>query len=64
MRPKTSNIHTVFLIHKLMVLVEKPEGKRYLVSPRRRWDNNIKMDLREVGCEPSDSIALAQDRDQ
>jgi hypothetical protein len=33
------------------VLVGKPEGKRLLGRPRRRWENNIKMDLQEVGCE-------------
>ena len=32
------------------VLVEKPEGKRPLGIPRRRWEDNIKMDLQEVGC--------------
>jgi len=32
------------------VLVGKPEGKRQLGKPRRRWDDNIKMDLQEVGC--------------
>ena len=32
------------------VLVGKPEGKRPLGKPRRRWENNIKMDLKEVGC--------------
>jgi len=32
------------------VLVEKPEGKRLLGRPRRRWEDNIKMDLQEVGC--------------
>jgi hypothetical protein len=32
------------------VLVGRPEGRRPLVSPRRRWEDNIKMDLREVGC--------------
>ena len=40
------------------VLVGKPEGKRPLGRPRRRWDDNIKMDLREVGCDPGDWIAL------
>jgi hypothetical protein len=34
-----------------MVLVGKPEGKRPLGNPRRRWEDNIKMDLQEVGCE-------------
>ena len=33
-----------------MVLVERPEGKRPLGRPRRRWEDNIKMDLQEVGC--------------
>ena len=44
--------------------VGKPEGKRLLGRPRRRWEDNIKMDLREVGCDPGDWIALAEDRDQ
>ena len=42
----------------------KPEGKRPLGRPRRRWDDNIKMDLREVGCDPGEWIDLAEDRDQ
>ena len=45
------------------VLVGKPESKRPLVRPRRRWEDNIKMDLREMGCDPRDWIALAEDRD-
>ena len=45
------------------VLVGKPEGKRPLGRPRRRWKNNIKMDLQEVGCVGMDWIELAQDRD-
>ena len=44
------------------VLVGKPEGKRPLGRPRRRWDDNIKMDLEEVGCGGMDWIELAQDR--
>jgi len=43
------------------VLVGKPEGKRPLRRPRRRWEDNIKMDLREVGCGGMDWIKLAQD---
>ena len=39
-------------------------GKRPLGRPRRRWEDNIKMDLKEVGCDPRDWIALAEDRDQ
>ena len=46
------------------VLVGKPEGKRPLGTPRHRWEENIKMDLREVGCEPGEWINLAEDRDQ
>ena len=41
------------------VLVGKPESKRSLGRPRRRWEDNIKMDLREVGCDPRDWITLA-----
>jgi len=46
------------------VLVGKPEGKRPLVRPRRRWEDNIRMDLQEVGCGYMDWIGLAQDRDR
>ena len=46
------------------VLVGKREGKRPLGRPRRRWENNIKMDLQEVGCGDKDWIELAQDRDR
>ena len=42
----------------------KPEGKRPLVRPRRRWVDNIKMDLQEVGCGYVAWIGLAQDRDE
>jgi len=40
------------------VLVEKPEGKRPLRRPRRRWKGNIKMDIQEVGCEDIDWMEL------
>ena len=40
------------------------EGKRPLGRPRHRWEDNIKMDLREVGCGGVDWIELAQDRDR
>ena len=46
------------------VLVGKPEGKRPLGRPRRRWVDNIRTDLQEVGCGYMDWIGLAQDRDR
>ena len=46
------------------VLVGKPEGKRPLGRDRHRWEDNIKMDLEEVGCGVIDWIKLAQDRDR
>jgi hypothetical protein len=45
-------------------LVGKPDGRRPLGRPRRSWEDNIKMDLREVGWEGADWIELAQDRDR
>jgi len=46
------------------VLVGKPEGKRLLGRPRRRWEDNIRMDLQEVGMGRGDWMELAQDRDR
>jgi hypothetical protein len=46
------------------ILVGTPEGKRPLGTPRRRWVDNIKMDVRETGWDGMDWIDLAQDRDQ
>jgi len=46
------------------VLMGKPEGKRPLGRPRRRWEDNIKMDLQEVGGSRRDWMELAQDRDR
>ena len=46
------------------VLVGKPEGKRPLGRPVRRWEDNIKMYLEEVGCGSMDWIELAEDRDR
>jgi hypothetical protein len=46
------------------VLVGKPEGKRPLARPRHRWDDGIKMDLRDIGKGGAERIHLAQDRDR
>jgi len=46
------------------ILVGKPEIKRLLGRPRRRWEGNIRMDLWEIGWEVVDWVHLAQDRDQ
>jgi hypothetical protein len=46
------------------ILVGKPERKRPLGRPRRRWEDNIRMDLGEIGWGGMDWICLAQDRDQ
>jgi len=46
------------------VVLGKPEGKRPTGRPRRRWEDNIKMDLQEVGCGGMDWIDLAQERDR
>jgi hypothetical protein len=59
----------MFLVGKLdgiayKVLVAKPEVRRPFGRPRRRWENNIKMDLQEVGWRSMDWIELAQDRDR
>ena len=47
-----------------MYLVGKPEGRRPLGRPRRRWVENIRMELQEVSCGYMDWIGLAQDRDR
>jgi hypothetical protein len=44
------------------LLVGRPEGKRPLGRPRQRWEDNIKMDLREIGIDEANWIRLAQDR--
>jgi hypothetical protein len=49
-------------VYKL--LVGKPEGKRPLGRPRRRWEDGMKMDIREIGWEGVEWIRLAQDRDR
>ena len=46
------------------VLVGTSEGKRQLARPRRRWEDNIRLDFQEVGCGGTDWIELAQDKDR
>jgi hypothetical protein len=46
------------------ILIGKPEGRRTLGRPRRRWEDNIKMDLRKIGFGDVDWIHWAQDRDR
>jgi hypothetical protein len=46
------------------ILVGNPEGKRPLDRPRLRWEDNIRMDLRDIGWSGMDWIRLAQDKDQ
>jgi len=46
------------------VLVEKTEGREPLGRPRRRWEDNIKMDLQQVGCECMDWIDVAEYRER
>jgi hypothetical protein len=46
------------------VLVGRPDGKRPLRRPRRRWEDNIKLDLREIGIDVTNRIWVAQDRFQ
>ena len=59
------HIRYVYSVHKVYkVLVGKPEGKRPLGRPRRRWEDNIRMDLQEVGLGYEDWIGLAQDRER
>ena len=48
----------------IQLLVGKPEGKRPIERPRHRWEDNIKIDIQEVGCGGMDWIELAQDRDR
>ena len=66
MFPRSKWLHesALLLRHIDRVLMGKPEGRRPLGRPRRRWDDNIKMDLQEVGCGGVDWIELAQDRDR
>jgi hypothetical protein len=54
----------MMMMMMMMILVGKPEWKRSLGKPRRRWEDNFGIDLRETGLEVVDWIHLAQDRDK
>ena len=51
-------------VYRVFFCWGKPEGKRPLGRPRRRWEDNIEMDFQEVGCGGVDWIELAEDRDR
>jgi hypothetical protein len=59
-----STAHVLQEVAPTRMLVGKPEGKRPLGRPRRRWEDNIKMDLQEFGGGRGDWMELAQDRDR
>ena len=59
-----SSLYYCLLFNHCVVLVGKPGGKRPLERPRRRWEDNIKMDLQEVGRGGGDWMGLTQDRDR
>ena len=61
---RTRVAHMEQSLNAYKVLVAKPEGKRPLGRPSHRWKDNIKMDLREVGCDPGEWIDLVEDKDQ
>jgi hypothetical protein len=52
------------MINDYRIMVRKPEGNRQLGKPKYRWEDNIKMGLREIGWDVMDSIDMAQDTDQ
>jgi hypothetical protein len=55
----------IFSVHLYCIaLTRKPEGKRSLERPSRRWEDNVKMDLQGVGCGDMEWLELAQDRDR
>jgi hypothetical protein len=56
--------HMAEIRNSYKILVQKPEGKRPLKRPKHRWEDYIKIYLREIGLEGVDQIHLAQDRDQ
>ena len=64
LKSRLSTYGTVQKCIEYRVLVGKTEGKRPSGRPRRRWEDNIKMELREVSYDPGEWIDLAEDRDQ
>jgi hypothetical protein len=62
-KPNIKKHKTIFIpVVSYNILVGRAEGRRPLGRPRHRWEDNIKMDLREIGFEDVDWIQLAQDR--
>jgi hypothetical protein len=61
---EVGHLDLVVILHSYKVLVEGPGGKRLLERPRRRWEDNITMSLKETRCEGVDWIDLAKDRDR
>jgi len=64
MLPFEKQRHSIKKSCRIGFLVGKPEGRRPLRKPRRRWVDNIRMDLQEIGRRYMDWIGLAQDRDR
>ena len=63
--PEFDDLHILYIsISVIGTLLGKPEGRRPLGRPRRRWVDNIRIDLQEVGCGCMEWIGLAQDRDR
>jgi hypothetical protein len=62
--PHSKNFYCCEMFQSASDLVRKTKGKRPLGRPRRRWDDNIKMDFREIGIDGANWIQLAQDRVQ
>jgi hypothetical protein len=61
---KEDSMGRAYSMHPYRSLLGKPEDKRPLGRPRRRWKDNIKMDLRDIGWGSIDWIVLAEDRDR
>ena len=61
---RTCSTYGAIFRYAYRVLVRKPQGNRPLGRPRRTWEDNVKMDLREMGYDPVDWISLPEGRDK